>query len=202
MKSNSRYSPSPGGVCYFIIRIDFCPVELCLPPLSDQRGQALPCGEEGAMVEAQPCLLTALAGAEARGWLIRDSGGAEERPSDEFGTGRSAIQACRQAVLECTAQITKRGPPATTSPTMSGCCCPLCHCCPRCHCCPLCHCPASPSPDMASGRGQTAARALGPSPQPPTMCRQCSSLLAALPVRFCFYKGFWSLPSLNKQEFH
>lgn len=129
MRSNSSYSPSPGAVCCFIIRIDFCSVELCLPPLSDQRGQVLPWGEEGAVVEAQPCLLTALAGAEARGWLIRDRRGAEERPSDKFGTGRSAIQACRQAVLECTAQITKRGPsaePATTSSTVSGCCCPLC----------------------------------------------------------------------------
>lgn len=134
MRSISRYSPSPGAVCYFIIRIDFCSVELCLPPLSDQRGQVLPWGEEGAVVEAQPCLLTALAGAEARGWLIRDRRGAEERPGDEFGTGRSAIQACRQAVLECRAQITKRCPPAepvTTSPTCqdaavpSVCCCPL-----------------------------------------------------------------------------
>lgn len=199
MKSNSRYSPSPGGVCYFIISVDFCPVELCLPPLSDQRGRALPWGEEGAVVEAQPCVLTALAGAEARGWLIRDRRGAEERHSDEFGTGRSAIQACRQAVLECTAQITKRGPPAepgTTSPAMSGCCCP------RCHCCPLCHCPASPSPDLASGGGQTAAGALGPSPQPPMMCRQCSSLLTALLVRFCFYKELLALPSLNKEESH
>lgn len=39
-------------------------------------------------MEPQPCLLTALAATEARGWLIRDTRGAEERPSDEFGADR------------------------------------------------------------------------------------------------------------------
>lgn len=144
-------------------------------------------------MKAQPCLPTALAGAEARGWLIRGRRGAEERPSDEFGRGRSAIQACRLAVLECTAQITKRrarAESAATSPVMSG------------FCCALRHCPASPFPDMASGGGQTAAPALGPSLLPPMTCRQHSSLLTALPVRFCFYKGLLSLPPLNKEGSH
>ena len=111
-------------------------------------------------MKAQPCLPKAPAGKEARGQLIRDGRGAEERPDDEPGPDNEALSGhAGWQPLECTAQITKQVPraaqPATTSRAMSGCCCPL-------H-----RFPASPFPAMASGGCQNAAPAPGPARQPP-----------------------------------
>lgn len=124
-------------------------------------------------MKAQPCLPKAPAGKEARGWLIRDRRGPEERPIDEPSPDNEALSGhAGWQPLDCTGQITKRrapAQPATPSRAMSGCCCPL-------------HCfPASPFPAMASGGCQSLAPALGHTLQPPLHDAQTAFLPADSP---------------------
>lgn len=74
-----------------LLGLIFVLLSSAFPYQAAREAKSLTWAEEGAAVEAQPCLPKAPVMKEVRGRMIRDRRGAEERPDDEPGPDNEAL---------------------------------------------------------------------------------------------------------------